>query len=261
MDARGNGTGWWRADVIGTATGENRHNNVGPKLHKITTTATAGTYLVDFRRHAVGANPAVEYGSATFIMPATGQVVAGTTDLNYNYTITNNNNALIYTLTGLFSINTRPVTVANPNPNRNSYGGFVAGSSTPTSAIPTTGSATFTGSFVGQSSFTPGNSGIQNTVFGSASLTVNWDPSLSTNVVGDITGISGGINDLHITAKISPVDGSYSGIVTIAGDTYLGNATGNVDGGFYGPNAEETGLTLGISNGTNYLTGAVGATQ
>lgn len=268
MVARGNTTGWWRADVLdpNSNAGENRENNNGPKLQRIETTATAGVYEVRFRTNkifvgGVLVQDEIEYGTAVFIMPGHGAVVSGTTDLEHGFTITNNNNTLTYTLTGLFSVKTRP----GPTAGRSAYGSFVVGSHTPVADLPTTGSATYTGQFIGQSSWTGAGNGT-GVVTGDATLAVNFDPALSTNVSGGITNISDQvtgetINDITISAKISPVDGSYSGIVAISSDTALGTTTGPVDGGFYGPNADETGYTLRLSNGTYYLSGAVGAVQ
>lgn len=264
MRVRGQNTGWWRADIQNpdSGSGENRANNTGPKLQRIITTGTANEYVVVFRTNAIGnpvVQPAKEYGSATFTMPSEGGVASGVTNLDYGYTITNNHNTLTYTLTGLFSIKTRPnvpLTPENPNPpGRSAYGGYVAGSSTPVSGLPTTGSATYTGSFIGQSSF----SGV---VQGDVALSVNFDQTLATNITGDITNITGGIGDLQINAAIYATDGAYSGQVVASGDTYFPvGTTGHLTGGFYGPNAEETGFTLFLNNATEYLTGAVGATQ
>jgi len=270
MQVRGNHTGWWRADIQnpGSGSGENRANGIGPKLQKIITTGTVGDYKVVFRRNAISNNGNLvhakkEYGDATFTMPANGGVVAGVTSLNYKYTIARNNDNLVYTLTGLFSISTRPIDLGPPptNPGRFAYGGYVAGSYTPAGDVPTAGSATYNGGFIGQSS-------VAGTVTGTAQVNVNFAAAIN-QVSGSITGISGNgysLNDLSISATITPADGSYTGIVTAgaqpAGDAGMPiNTIGKIDGGFYGPSAEETGATIYIENSTHHLTGAIGGSQ
>ncbi|MEE9455205.1 MAG: transferrin-binding protein-like solute binding protein [Paracoccaceae bacterium] len=270
MQVRGNHTGWWRADIQNPSSGdgENRANGIGPKLQKIITTDTVGEYRIVFRRNAIFNNgievhAKKEYGDATFTMPANGDVVAGVTSLNYKYTITRNNDNLVYTLTGLFSISTKPISTANPNPGRFAYGGYVAGSYTPAGDVPTAGSATYNGDFIGQSSVPAAG-----TVTGTAQVNVNF-AAATNQVSGSITNISGGglsLNDLSISATITPADGSYTGIITAgaqpAGDAGMPVGTqGKIDGGFYGPNAEETGATIYIKNGTHHLTGAIGGSQ
>lgn len=248
LDVRGNHTGWWRNNKV--PVGENVVNDNGPKLQRLVTTATAGQYVAVFRNNVTN----VSYGRSVFTMPASGGVFTGTTDLGHKFTITNNNNALTYTLTGLFSIATKPGATAG----RYAYGGFAAGSSTPTGDLPTTGSATYTGSFIGQSS-------VAGLVTGDASITVDFTAA-TDQVSGSITNISGGgytISDLGISAIIQGLDSSYSGIVTSGPTTgsaadFPTGTTGPIDGGLYGPNGEETGGTLRIKNVDNFLTGSFG---
>ncbi len=248
LEVRGNHTGWWRNNQV--PVGQNAVNENGPKLQRLVTTTTAGAYVAVFRNNITNDN----YGRAVFTMPANGAVVTGTTDQGYKFTITNNNNTLTYTLTGLFSIATKP----GPNAGRYAYGGYAAGSYTPTADLPTTGSATYTGSFIGQSS-------VAGLVTGDASITVDF--SAGTNQVsGAITNISGGgytINDLSISATIQGLDSSYNGIVvtgTATGSSadFPQGTTGPVDGGLYGPSADETGGTLRVKNVDNFLTGSFG---
>ncbi len=251
---RGNHTGWWRDRT--TPVGVNSPNENGQKLQRLDTTANANEYVAVFRNN----NTNVYYGKGTFIMPANGVTYNGTTDLGYKFSITRSNDNLIYTLTGVFTMANQPTVSSN----RWAYGGFTAGSYTPAADMPTTGSATYTGTFLGYSS-------ISGLVTGNASISVNFAAATS-QITGTVTGITGGINDLTIQATLDGAGQGMPGasfdvgsIVTAGPSNGAGSfaqgTTGSVEGGFYGPNAEEIGITIRLSSAPNFLTGSIGGSR
>lgn len=253
LHVRGNQTGWMRIE------GADAFNLHGPKLQRLDATENANEYTAFFRNNITGHEQF--YGSATFLLPASGAdvVVTGMTSENYEFRIIRINGLMTYTLTGLFDIDTAETTVANPNPGRQAHGGFSGGSDTPFADLPTTGTSLYAGSFIGRSSI-----GAIGEVTGVVALTVDWT-NPATGVTGGITGISGGMNDFTIEAAITQNDSTgvniagYAGIVTaVAGGPFSGGETGVVDGGFYGPAAEETGGTIFIEQAGEYFTGAFG---
>lgn len=241
MAVRGNHTGWWRDR---RNPGRNVANDTGPKLQRLDTTVNANEYVAVFRNN----NPGSEayYGSATFLMPAGNVAITGTTDEGYKFRIIRINDDLIYTLTGLFDIHTNP----GPTAGREAHGGFVAGSYTPNGDLPTLGSTTYQGDFIGRSS-TLGE------VTGSAELTAHWGTG---DIDGTISGIAG-ISDFTIGATITAT--GYVGTIISDGngDHFSAGVDGKIDGGFYGPNGEETGATIRIEEGGHWLTGAFGGSQ
>jgi len=77
-------------------------NSKGPRLQRFISTGTVDEYVAVFRNF----DESKEYGRATFTMPAALSSVDGVTDLGYEFTITRNSeDTLIYTLSGLFTIN------------------------------------------------------------------------------------------------------------------------------------------------------------
>ena len=263
LHVRGNHTGWWRNRT--NPSGSNVANLTGPKLQRFDTTGNPGEYVAVFRRNETqtdnGTIPPFNFGRATFIMPPPGGTVEGITDENYEFSIVRNadNTGLIFTLAGIFHIYTNPLDPDDPDfdPGRQAHGGYVAGSYTPENALPTSGSFNYSGEFIGYSS------AVQD-VTGTFTMTASFAPVVGgPEVVGTITGLSGGISDLTIEAELNPIDSSYSGIVTGTGtgDDFTPGADGKVDGGFYGPSGEETGATIRIDEGGHYLTGAFAGDQ
>ena len=150
MPVRGNHTGWWVTNLNCSANpdlvncpNKAAPNQNGPKLQRLDVVEGENQYIAVFRNNLV--DPVKDYGKAVFTMPGSGGVVTGTTDLDYKFTIINNDNQLTYALTGLFKIANNPFEF----PTRFAYGGYVAGSQTPTSDLPTTGTVEYNGTFIG----------------------------------------------------------------------------------------------------------------
>ena len=232
-------------------------NSDGPRLQNLTTTATDDVYVALFRN----ADTLVSYGSATFTMPASMGTVSGTTDMGYLYSIQRNNENLVYTLSGLYTV----ALFATGNPNgRFSGGGFATGSSTGDAAMPTLGSADYAGNFLGQSTY-------DGTVTGTASMHVEF-ANPSSQITGMITNlVSEGLSstpyvftDLTIQATFIP-GAAYEGIVSAdtaaPNNAFAFGETGKFAGGFSGPNAEEFGATMRITdNAGHILSGAISGT-
>jgi hypothetical protein len=154
-------------------------------------------------------------------------------------------------------------------------GVFVTGYETPATAIPTTGSASYTGQASG-SVFFPitGSSGItpcecaEVPISGVASFTANFGArSLSGSMTGmtaphpwDDTLPNVPWNDVAFSATI--IGGRFSGDAAVSnspsGYASLGpNAVGSVDGKFFGPTAEEAGAVWTLFDGTRSAIGTL----
>lgn len=155
-----------------------------------------------------------------------------------------------------------------------SAGYFVYGFETPFSAMPAAGTATYsqTGG-VGGTAFVPsGNSVAAATLSGDANLTANFGTGA---VSGNFTNMSAynsnaftPWNNVSVSASISAGTNVFSGstaATSAPGGNFAlkGNAAGNINGGFYGPNANELGAVWTLSNGdgTGSAIGVVGATK
>lgn len=224
------------------------------RLQKFDVTATDNVYIALFRNFETE----VPYGSAEFIMPASGATVAGVTDLGYSFTIQRNNENLIYTLSGVYTISL--YAYGNPG-GRFTGGGFATGSSTGDAALPTTGAADYAGNFLGQST-------LDGTVTGTASMHVEFGEP-TEQITGQITNLAstGGayvFTDLNIAATFIP-GAAYEGIVRTntsdPNNAFAFGTTGKIAGGFYGPNADEFGAVIRITDGNGHiLSGAISGT-
>ncbi len=243
----GNGMGW--ATRYNDPTWSKNKN--GPRLQRFISTGNDNEYVAVFRNF----DQDVEYGRAIFTMPAALETIDGETDLGYLYTITRNDeDTLVYTLSGLFTINLLAKTTAPLY----AGGGFATGSYTGDGALQLlSGSANYSGNFIGESTYA-------GRVTGDVDLNVNFDIS-SDEVDGSIynlVGTTGGyiFNNLIISATIEPVS-SFEGILeveAVAGGVFAFGEIGQIKGGFYGSGAEEFGATIRITDGNNHiLSGAI----
>jgi C-lobe and N-lobe beta barrels of Tf-binding protein B len=160
---------------------------------------------------------------------------------------------------------------AEPVSNGIAYYGY--GFETPGTAIPTAGTAAFSGlaegyvysSTHGQitGAYVQGNAALS-VNFGSGSITgafTNMKANLSSM---DFTNLSSQWNDVSLNASIAAGTSKFSGAtaVTSTPQTPLslsGNATGHIDGGFYGPAAQSIGAIWSLSDGTTSVVGGVAA--
>jgi len=135
------------------------------------------------------------------------------------------------------------------------------GSATPASAVPASGSATFTGKLAGL--YTPA-SGQAALAAANVSLQANFSArslsfsSSGTTLVGNLaTATAAPALDLSGTLTYAAGSGRFSGTLTNAGGTMQGSSLGQ----FYGPAAQEAGgaFSLKSASGAERFTGAYGA--
>lgn len=129
-------------------------------------------------------------------------------------------------------------------------GAISVGSPTPASAVPTTGSATFTGLAAGL--YTDPVGALFAT---SANMTANVDFSArsvgfgtSSTMVTDTNGMQSPNSNIDLSGTLTYAAGTnqFTGSVQTSDKTLNGSATGQ----FYGPNAEEIGGVYGLTAGT-----------
>ena len=150
---------------------------------------------------------------------------------------------------------------------------YVFGYETPSSSMPTTGSATFSGS-AQASVFKTIGTDIQVTgldgagAYGNAAFSVNF---ASGQVGGAFTNMhyydpSTGKylpwNDVTATANIATGTNRFSGGTAAASApasvmSLSGSATGHIDGAFYGPSAQNLGAVWSLSDGSGSAIGTV----
>jgi hypothetical protein len=132
------------------------------------------------------------------------------------------------------------------------------GSATPGNAVPTIGSATFTGVamgfYVDMAGATHATSAdmAANVTFSSRSIAFSTSNTLTSR--SGIQNVAGGLN---MTGSLAYSGGSsqFSGNVATANGLLVGTATGR----FYGPNAEEIGGVYGLtSSGVSRMVGGFG---
>ncbi len=252
LEVRGNHTGWWQVNRSPTFDAINQD---GPKLQRLNITDTPDVFEAVFRNNIPGSEK--NYGKVLFTMPGEGGVVSGETDLGYHFTITRVNANLIYTLTGRFTISNG---INPPGEFRLAHGGYVAGSHVAEGDLPTSGVFEYEGVFAGSSN-------IRGNVLGDVTLTADLNGVDVVDLTGSISNIENAsnetISDITIEASIDNVTGDFEGRVFIAtgsgapGD-FADGSDGIVEGGFYGPNAEEIGGTIRVNDSGHFLTGAFG---
>ncbi len=158
----------------------------------------------------------------------------------------------------------------NPN-NFLNYSGFVFGYETPQAAMPTSGTAVFSGPGTATAVvFKTVGTDIRVTgVQGSASITANFgsgaiNGSLTQMLV--TTASSGPIpenwNDVSVTGNIAAGSNTFSGSTAAASApgapmSLSGSAVGKINGAFFGPAAQQLGAVWSLSDGTGSALGTV----
>ena len=151
--------------------------------------------------------------------------------------------------------------------NLSKRGAFVAGYETPASDMPTTGSATYAGFADGRMyvplSFTDALpcKCQEVPVQGDALLTANFG---ARTVTGELTNMVRVWWDEsawnHVTFTSTIAGNAFSGTTRVTAGAELGmgaNATGTIDGKFFGPAAQETGAVWTLFDGTNTAIGTL----
>lgn len=141
-------------------------------------------------------------------------------------------------------------------------GGFHMGTATPMANVPTTGTATYRGTFAGFA-YTEGAAANASALLGNATVTANFGANTVGGQISNLNrnGVATGVNlDFNSTL----VGGSYFGTVTGVTSAATGApvatiASSNVNGTFYGTNAAETAANVAVRTTTNPgLTGGAG---
>ena len=171
-------------------------------------------------------------------------------------------NYLDYAVLGAWNLNEATDT------NAANTGFFVAGYQTPPANVPTSGSATYsgTGNVYGEV-FAPNASG------GSTAAVLKGDGSLTANFTTG--GISGALSNLTYGSGVAWNTVTISGAINAGASTFNGatstsfapgttlslaaTATGVVRGGFYGPTAQQVAAVWTLSDGTRSAVGVFGA--
>jgi hypothetical protein len=151
-------------------------------------------------------------------------------------------------------------------------GVFAIGYQTPTASVPTSGSATYSrmGGVSGDL-YVPGptstDPAVRLSLTGDASLTANFAANtvsgLLTNIVATAPGAAGTAwNKVAISGNIT--GDTFSGGTTAAtapanANALNANATGSINGGFYGPLTNEVAAVWTLSDGSKSAVGALGA--
>ena len=144
---------------------------------------------------------------------------------------------------------------------------FITGFQTPGGAVPTSGSATYSGSTIG---YVFNSGGVADVLTGTANLQANFSTgtilgTLTDMVVGDPWYIGAyPWNSVSLSASFAGGQSRFAGTtaVTSAPGNYgslKAGATGTIAGSFFGPNAQEVGAVWTLFDGTTAATGSVGA--
>jgi len=138
-------------------------------------------------------------------------------------------------------------------------GAFSLGNATPGAAIPTVGTATFTGlanGFVattgGQAFFTTATM-TANANFGTQSIAFS---TTNTQTVSLTNGVTGAAPQFNLTGTFTYIPGNnlFAGALATPGNAMTGTGTGR----FFGPQAQEIGGNYNLSGGGSSMIGAFG---
>lgn len=142
---------------------------------------------------------------------------------------------------------------------------FVTGYRTPTASVPTTGTATYSGSVGGRVMFANDDSrhnvGIH-WLTGSASMQANFG---SGAITGSLTNMSTGAGPWNSVSLLGAISGGNFTGTTAATSAPVneaalsGSATGTFAGMFFGPGAQELGAVWTLYDGAKSAIGTIGA--
>jgi hypothetical protein len=172
---------------------------------------------------------------------------------------------LSYTAVGGWAVrpSANSANTTGPNPYALTSGGvFVFGFETPQTAMPTSGTAVFSGQgLVSATVYKSVGTEIQTSgVGGSASISVNFG---SGAMNGSFTQMNAGQwNDVSVVANIATGSNRFNGSTAAASTpgtpmSLSGSATGSINGAFYGPAAQNLGAVWTLSDGKGSAIGTV----
>lgn len=146
---------------------------------------------------------------------------------------------------------------------------FVTGFQTPGSAVPTTGSASYTGNTFGYV-YTEAYPGVSDTLAGTVDLLANF---ANGTIIGTLTNMIAGDpwytgaypwNSVSLSASFAGGQSVFAGTTAVTSApgnslSLAANATGTLVGSFFGPAAQELGAVWTLFDGTRSATGTIGA--
>ncbi len=148
-------------------------------------------------------------------------------------------------------------------------GTFVTGFETPASGMPTSGAAVYTGTknVAGVVIRDPAGTIGRAALLGDASLAVNFGTSTIAGTfihmtATDSNGTRSPWNDVSVSGSLAAGTSHFSGSTAAASVpsgafAVSGTATGRIDGGFYGPNANELGAVWSLTDKGSVAVGVV----
>ena len=149
------------------------------------------------------------------------------------------------------------------------HSNFVTGFQTPGAAVPTSGSASYTGRTFGEV-YPGGYSGFGEILGGDVSLVANF---ADQTINGALTNMMAGDpwwtgdepwNSVSLSASFSGGQSRFAGTTAVTNApgnslSLKAGATGTVVGSFFGPHAEEIGAVWTLSDGVGSAVGSIGA--
>ena len=174
-----------------------------------------------------------------------------------------------YAALGLWEVDTTSATAGGATENKIHLGAFTTGFETPVSALPTSGVATYAGaqSVAGLVTSNSSSGVSRASLIGDASFSANFGTGAITGSFTNmiVTASPGFVaptpwNSVSVTSSLIAGTSRFSGSTAAASAPnapYVigGSATGRIDGGFYGPNANELGAVWSLSDGQNVVVG------
>ena len=144
---------------------------------------------------------------------------------------------------------------------------FVTGFETPGGAVPTSGSATYSGATFG---YVFRDGGLADVLTGTANLQANFSNGTITGTLTDMVlgdpWYAGAYpwNSVSLSASFAGGQSRFAGTTAVTSapgnfGSLKAGATGTIAGSFFGPNAQEVGAVWTLFDGTTAATGSIGA--
>jgi hypothetical protein len=166
---------------------------------------------------------------------------------------------LSYVAVGFWGVNSSPNVLSN--------GVYVFGFETPQAAMPTSGTAVFSGMGTATATIykTVGTEIQSGFVGGNASITANFGSGAINGSFTQMKVFSNAVeqwNDVSVTANIATGSNTFSGSTVAASApgapmSLSGSAVGKINGAFFGPAAQNLGAVWSLSDGTGSALGTV----
>ena len=147
---------------------------------------------------------------------------------------------------------------------------FAFGYETPAAAMPTTGTAVYSGAQTVQGNIYNHDSPFPSQLSGDVSLSANFTTGALTGSFKNLQAgcLGEAVNDISVNASIAAGTNKFSGTTAVGSQlpfngphTLKPTASGHIDGAFYGPAAQQLGAVWSISDGSVTAIGVVGAAR